>query len=47
MLRTLAQCAYLVCSTETYLKEELNPSRKDLSKSAITQNMLLIKYSHK
>ena len=45
--RTLVQRAYLVCSTETYLKEELTHLEKIFIEKKITQNMLLSKYSHK
>ena len=46
-LRTLVQRAYLVCSTETYLKKELTHLEKVFIENKITQNMLLSKYSHK
>ena len=46
-LRTLVQRAYLVCSTETYLKKELTHIEKVFIEKKITQNMLLSKYSHK
>ena len=46
-LRTLVQRAYLVCSTETYLKKELTHLEKVFIEKKITQNMLLSKYSHK
>ena len=46
-IRTLVQRAYLVCSTETYLKEELTHLEKVFIEKTITQNMLLIKYSYK